>query len=536
METIADQRDQTKRQYRDDYSLKNRNPGNSPKVLLIHPPVVRPCEPPPGLARLAGALARSGIAYDLIDANLEGLRWLCGLTPEASDTWTRRAAGQADKSLNLLALPDAYRSGGRYRQAVSALNRVLDKNGHEMGIHASLTDYQDASLSPARSSDLIKAFNTPETNLFFPYFERRIKDVLAESTPRVVGVSLNFLSQALCAFAIIGCLKRLAPDVCVVLGGGLVTSWLRQSGWATSFEGMVDHMVAGPGEDPLLAVLGKRYTGEPALPDYSEVASLSYLSPGLVLPYSASNGCYWRRCAFCPEKAEGNPYRPIPVSRVISQLITLKEKYRPALIHLTDNALSPALLKALSLNPPGVPWYGFARITPQLADPDFCMALKRSGCAMLQLGLESGSQKVLDAFGKGVDLTVAGKALAGLKQAQIATYVYLLFGTPWEKEEDAELTLDFTVRHCEEIMFLNMALFNLPAHGTASESLDTQSFYKGDLSLYRAFAHPAGWQRRDVRRFLDKKFKRHPAIAAIVRKDPPVFTSSHAPFFAMTAQ
>jgi len=503
-------------------------------VLLINPPVVRPCEPPPGLARLAGALTRSAVPYELIDANLEGLRWLCSQPPKASDTWTRRAARQADRSLELLTLPETYRSPDRYRQAVFTLNRVLEMNGRGRGIHVSLTDYRDQTLSPARSADLVQAFDAPETNLFFPYFSRRIEEVMARGAGRAVGISVNFLSQALCAFAMAGFLKRLSPGICVVLGGGLVTSWLRQPGWRSPFEGIIDHLVAGPGEAPFMAILGKRIDGEPPLPDYDQVASLPYLSPGRVLPYAASDGCYWRRCAFCPEKAEGSRYRPIPAPRAVSQLKTLAGTCRPALLHLTDNALSPALLKALAADPPGAPWYGFVRLTPHLADPDFCTALKRSGCVMLQIGLESGSQKVLDAFGKGVDLEVAVKALPALEKAGIATYVYLLFGTPWERKEDAQKTLELTVRHSREISFLNLAVFNLPAYSSESGTLETHSFYKGDLSLYRDFCHPDGWQRPDVRRFLDREFKRHARVAAIVRRDPPVFTSSHAPFFVMS--
>jgi radical SAM superfamily enzyme YgiQ (UPF0313 family) len=223
------------------------------------------------------------------------------------------------------------------------------------------------------------------------------------------------------------------------------------------------------------------------------------------------------------------------VARAAAQLKSLTAAHRPSLIHLTDNAVSPALLKALAADPPGAPWYGFVRITPHLADPDFCRALKQSGCIMLQIGLESGSQKVLDAFGKGVDLAVARRALSALKQAGIATYVYLLFGTPWERKEDAVKTLGITADHHQEISFLNLAVFNLPAHSPESNALRTDTFYEGDLSLYRNFSHPAGWQRQDVRQFIDKKFKRHPDVAAIVRKDPPVFTSSHAPFFVMNS-
>lgn len=480
---------------------------------------------------MAGALTRTGIPFDLIDANLEGLRWLCSRTPEATDTWTRRAAGQAERSLELLALPETCRSPDRYRQAVFTLNRVLDMNGRGRDIHVSLTDYRDGSLSPARSSDLIRAFEAPETNIFFPWFKGRLEAALTKNIPGIVGISVNFLSQALCAFAMAGCLKRLAPGIRVVLGGGLITSWLRQPGWRSPFEGIIDHLVAGPGEAPFMEILGKRSDDDPPLPDYDQLACLPYLSPGLVLPYAASSGCYWRRCAFCPEKAEENRYRPIPAVRAASQLKALTAAHRPALLHLTDNALSPALLKALATDPPGAPWYGFVRITPHLADPDFCRALKGAGCIMLQIGLESGSQRVLDAFGKGVDLAVVRKAFSTLKQAGIATYVYLLFGTPWERKEDAVQTIEMTVRHHMEISFLNLAVFNLPAHSPESDALETHSFYEGDLSLYRDFSHPEGWQRQDVRQFLDKEFKRHPDVAAIIRRDPPVFTSSHAPFF-----
>ena len=57
------------------------------------------------------------------------------------------------------------------------------------------------------------------------------------------------------------------------------------------------------------------------------------------------------------------------------------------------------------------------------------------------------------------------------------------------------------------------------------------SFSGGDLSLYRDFVHPRGWDRRSVRTFLDREFKRQPEIAAILRRDPLLFTSNHAPFF-----
>ena len=502
------------------------------KVLLIHPPVVRPCEPPPGIARLSGALKRHGVEYEIIDANLEGLLFLSQRPLEARDTWTRRAVARAARNLEVLMQPAAYRNLDRYKQAVFELNRVLSRQDRSGNIEVSLANYRDRNLSPVKSGDLIRAFESPEKNPFFPYFEKRLHEAMENDRSRLAGFSLNFLSQALCTFAMIGALRRLDPTVSIILGGGLITSWMRRPGWRNPFEGIIDELVAGEGEAALLSILDMEYTAGSDISDFNRFLPLSYLSPGFILPYSASSGCYWRRCAFCPERAEANPYRPISSPRVVLQLKALIRSLKPVLVHFTDNAVSPALLKTLVRESWGVPWYGFVRITRHLADPDFCKALKRSGCVMLQIGLESGSQKVLDGFCKGIDLKIAHKVLESLKHAGIAAYVYLLFGTPWETEPDAEKTLEFTVRNSDAITFLNLAIFNLPAFGPQTDGLDTMPLDTGDMFLYRRFEHPAGWHRQHIRRFLENKFRRHPAIAPIIRNDPPVFTSNHAPFFA----
>jgi radical SAM superfamily enzyme YgiQ (UPF0313 family) len=151
---------------------------------------------------------------------------------------------------------------------------------------------------------------------------------------------------------------------------------------------------------------------------------------------------------------------------------------------------------------------------------------------MLKLGLESGSGEVLAAMDKGLSPDLAGHVLASLQGAGIATYVYLLFGTPAESQYEARETLAFTVRHAPEITWLNLALFSMPLGSPETSNLDLHGFSEGDLSLYTDFVHPRGWGRRAVRRFLDQEFKRQPEIAAILRRDPPFFTSNHAPFFA----
>jgi hypothetical protein len=516
-------------------------------VLLIHPPLVKPGEPPAGLARLAGALKRHRIACTIVDANLEGLLYLLNRrvfgegrdAGDLDDTWTKRACLHVDAHLHLLRNRKGYINTDRYKRAVRDINRVLAKSVPADAVRLSLSDYEDRRRSPVRSPDLIAAAEMPADNPFFGYFKARFPVLPEKEQPSWIGFSLNYLSQALCCFAMIGFMRQIFPVAKIVLGGGLVTSWMQRPDWRNPFEGLVDELIAGPGEAPLLAFLGIAWNGKPAAPDYSDFPLQDYLSPGFILPYSASSGCYWRRCAFCPEKAEANAYRPASDDQVISELAqwnvlqSPEKRTRPVLIHLLDNAIRPSLLRQMIMNPTGIPWYGFARISKDLTDPEFCLSLKRAGCVMLKLGIESGSQKVLDDLEKGIDLEMAEETLKTLHQAGIATYVYLLFGAPPEREQDAFQTLDFVIRNQEWIDFLNVAIFNLPIHSPDAENLMTGNFYEGDLSLYRTFRHPSGWDRPKVRQFLDRVFKRHPAVAAILRRDPPFFTSNHAPFFGL---
>jgi len=506
-------------------------------MILIHPPVAKPSEPPAGLARLSGALKSHGINHRILDANLEGLLYLIDssktLVRPSSDRWTSRALRHASGNYTSLKTWETYHNIDRYKRAVIDLDHAIEKSV-DSGVIIGLANYKDSTLSPLQSADLIRAAERPATSPFYPYFSNRLRELIDTDGYSSAGFSLNYLSQAICTFAMIGFIRQNFPGMKIVLGGGLITSWMKSPDWQDPFKGLVDTLIAGPGEQQLLSTVGIDNTnGTHYTPAYDTLPLNEYLSPGRILPYSASGGCYWSKCSFCPERAEDNPYIPLPADRVMNDLNTLVKSVRPSLVHLLDNAVSIALLKRLAADPLGVPWYGFVRVSSLLTDIDFCRALKQSGCVMLKLGLESGDQAVLDNMQKGIDLETASLVLKTLKKAGISTYVYLLFGTPPETLTEARNTLKFTVRHQEEIGFLNIALFNMPVCGPEMAGYKTSSFYEGDLSLYSDFIHPKGWGRKNVRHFLDNEFKKHPVVSAILQKDPPVFTSNHAPLFAM---
>ncbi len=508
----------------------------NPKIILIHPPIAKPAEPPAGIAKLSSCLKAYNINHQVIDANLEGILYLIQNAAQnntATDRWTLRAVKNLQRNLAALWNIATYSNRSMYQLVVSDINRLLNSSGKARSVDMSLADYHDSNLTPVKSSDLICAAEKYPDNPFYPYLETRLTDALKEG-PEFIGFSLNYLSQALCTFAMIGFIKRVNPRQKIILGGSLTTSWVKLGARSDIFNGLVDEMVAGAGEKKLLQLLGINDGRINYPPDYKEFFGNQYFAPGIILPYSSSRGCYWHNCAFCPEKSEENPYLPLPVSQALEELQVLTRQMNPALIHILDNAISPALLKTLAQEPLGIPWYGFTRVTAHVADDDFCLALKKSGCVMLKLGIESGDQEVLDQLNKGIDIPTASAVLKSLKRAGIATYVYLLFGTPPESKDSAMKTLDFAIEHQDCIDFLNLAIFNLPSGSIEAQSLETGDFYEGDLSLYKNFQHPLGWHRPVVRNFLEKTFKKYPAVAPIVQRTPEFFTSNHAPFFVLS--
>lgn len=501
-------------------------------ILLIYPPVAKLSEPPAGIARLAGTLREHGIGCRAVDLNSLCMLDLFARDPGGEDTWSRRAVKNRRKHLDDLQSREIYRNASRYRRAVNDLNRVASIAATGFDGEISLANYSEAARSPLKSTDLLGAAEQCADNIFFPFFSARLDTLIASQMPRFVGISFSYLSQALTGFAIAGFIKRRYPGLKIVAGGGLVTSWMNNPQWNEPFGSLIDLCVKGPGEQELLDLFGPKQINGWGTPDYDDFSQNRYLSPGFILSYAASDGCYWKKCTFCPDRAEDTPYIQTPPECAGEQIGRLVDRYRPALLHLLDNALSPRLLNSFLDSRPGLPWYGFSRFEKDLEDPEFCIGLRQSGCIMLKLGLESGSQHVLDLMQKGIELACVSRILTNLRLAGIATYVYLLFGTPSETLDDARLTMEFVRQHYEGITFLNLAIFNMPVCSPEAEAVEHR-FSEGDLSLYCDFTHPFGWSRKKVRTFLQKEFRKDQLINEIIKRDPPFFTSNHAPFFCL---
>lgn len=501
-------------------------------MLLIFPPVAKPSEPPAGVALLSAALKTHGQSCSVYDANIEGLLYLVNSVTTASDSWSKRALKNREKLLSDLRDPLLYMNTDRYHQRVYDLNKLLSISVDKARFKISLSDYSDNQLSSVSSQDLLKSAQNYKENPFFDFFEACIRPKILDSESEYVGISMCYLNQALVSFALAGWIKDNFRDKKIIMGGGLLSSWMRRPGFNNPFKDLIDISIKGEGELPLLNVLGIDGHGQKHfIPDYDFVKNNVYLSPGKVLPFRSAIGCYWSKCRFCPEKAETRPYDTQRSSKVLEDLVAVDEKYRPDYIHFIDNAVTPAFLRAISQYAFRFKWYGFVRFEKDFMDPDFCTALKRSGCDMLKLGLESGDQGVLDQMNKGTNLGMVSIILKNLHQAGILTFVYLLFGTSFEDKTAAFKTLEYIKEHKQYIDYLNLAVFNLPKFSEDALDLDTQEFYHGDLSLYLNFEHPHGWDRYKVKQFLGRTFKKQILSDGEIRKNPAFFSSNHAVFF-----
>ncbi len=501
-------------------------------MFLIFPPVAKPCEPPAGVALLSAALKEQGMACKVYDANADGLFYLIRSVKTAQDSWTARALKHREQIISDLKDPGLYRNMDRYHQRVYDLNHLLGVSVDQSRFRVTLSDYSDNQLSSVDSKDLLKSASEHRENPFYPFFEDSLRQKIEAWDSPFIGISLCYLNQALVSFALAGWIRKEFAEKRIIMGGGLISSWSRRPGFGNPFSGLVDTIVQGEGEQPLVSLLG----GTPPdkkhfVPDYGFAEDHEYLAPGKILPFRASIGCYWSKCRFCPEKAEIRPYSAQRAATTIDDLMSMTRNHRPDVVHFIDNAVTPALLKALSKKQFAFKWYGFVRFERDFTDPQFCRDLKASGCEMLKLGLESGDQGVLDRMNKGTDLELVSLTLKNLKDAGILTFVYLLFGTSFEDKAAARRTLAYVKAHQDEIDYLNLAVFNLPKFSEDAEGLTTREFYHGDLSLYLNFDHPNGWDRRHVKGFIDKEFKKELGVGSRFRKNPAFFSSNHAMFF-----
>ncbi|MGA1794515.1 MAG: B12-binding domain-containing radical SAM protein [bacterium] len=164
-----------------------------------------------------------------------------------------------------------------------------------------------------------------------------------------------------------------------------------------------------------------------------------------IFTLNTSRGCPFN-CKFCSVKGIwGKDYRSMSAKRIYNDILHLKENYRAECIYFREDNFTlnreriVALCNMLIKNYIDVDWICETR-ADSLVDSKFVSLMAKAGCRAFYIGVESGSQRMLDFMKKGITTEQIIKAFENAHRANIKTYASLIYGVPTETKKDIELT------------------------------------------------------------------------------------------------
>jgi anaerobic magnesium-protoporphyrin IX monomethyl ester cyclase len=165
-----------------------------------------------------------------------------------------------------------------------------------------------------------------------------------------------------------------------------------------------------------------------------------------------TRGCPYH-CNWCAKPIWGQRYNSRSPENVVQELRWLKETYQPDHIWFVDDimGLKPGwwqlFADQVAEHELRIPFKCLSRADLIVRDAENVRALAQSGCDIVWLGAESGSQKILNAMEKGTTVEQIYQATQLLHQVGVRVGFFLQFGYPGETRADIEKTLQM-VRDC----------------------------------------------------------------------------------------
>lgn len=199
--------------------------------------------------------------------------------------------------------------------------------------------------------------------------------------------------------------------------------------------------------------------------DYSYIKKYAYYPGGAIIPVMSSKGCYYRKCRFCSNTHFNRTFSFRSAENVFRDMLSANKELGVSQFRLVDESVPPRILKDLAeiikSRRSNFEWGGSTRFERWFIDKDAFSRLYRGGCRFLFLGLESGSQRVLDIMGKGTSVTTATKIIKGLKAQGIKTHISILLGYPGEEPADISKTEHLVYSLEKYIDIIEVNLFEL---------------------------------------------------------------------------
>lgn len=182
---------------------------------------------------------------------------------------------------------------------------------------------------------------------------------------------------------------------------------------------------------------------------------------------STQRGCPYT-CKWCSTAVYGQSYRRRKPTQVVEELVWLKETYNPDTVWFVDDVftVSHKWLAdfAIEVEKAGLdlPFECISRADRM--SEEVIELLKRAGCFRIWIGAESGSQKIIDAMDRRVDVNKVREMLRKAKAAGIETGTFIMLGYPGETEYDLNETITHLVESDPDLYTITVAY---PIKGTS---------------------------------------------------------------------
>jgi anaerobic magnesium-protoporphyrin IX monomethyl ester cyclase len=286
--------------------------------------------------------------------------------------------------------------------------------------------------------------------------------------PDLVGMTSTTLTYK-SALRIAKIAKEVHPDCLTVLGGVHVTFWddealqecpsldvvVRKEGENTLLE-LVERLGEGRPFDDVLGVTcrkGGETVRNPDRPYIEDLDCLPFPAHHLwpierlrkygkvIFPVMTSRGCtYW--CNFCSAvRMHGRRYRMRSPKNVVDELEFLHNTYGADNFTFYDDAFTVdqsrvrEICREIHSRNLRITWDCGTRV--DMVTKDLLQRMREVGCIAIWLGVESGSQRVIDAMGKGFTPKKTKKAFKWVREAGMMTIASVVLGFPGETKESA---------------------------------------------------------------------------------------------------
>lgn len=206
-----------------------------------------------------------------------------------------------------------------------------------------------------------------------------------------------------------------------------------------------------------------------------------------------SRGCPYH-CFFClATPVSGAKVRKRSAENIIAEIRECVEKYNITNfvfwsdIFNIDREWTIELCNKIIESGLKITWSANTRA--DTADFEMAEIMYKSGCRLVSIGVESGSQYMLDKIGKKITLEDIRRTVRIFKKAKIRIYNYFVIGLPWETEETAEETIKFAIELDSDFISFYTAT-PLPGSRFFEYAKDNKLF-DGDTSFEKAYYFPA---------------------------------------------